>query len=408
MNKRGNIPVFIAIITATLMSLTLMLVYAAREECRLSAIDGILNLAGDSVLSEYDRYVYEEYGIFLLGGSDKELNRRLNRYVDYSFDHVNPSLTTARFSTVNTDVVKLQIIEHMKSPAGKLLREKSGSSTFAGDATNNGNSDSYGRPLRTLRHGPTIVSLPSSLIPDSNFMAKIRQAGESMKNPRQAFKAGTDNYLINRYVLSSFNSAKEATDENHFFSNEVEYILFGKLSDEGNSKQTTMALKALRTPLNLAHIYASPEKMAAITAAAEIITPGVLGTVTTAGIASVWALCEADNDVKLLRAGYKVPFAKTDASWAIDLDSVMEGLGRDYILPNVITGYDYEDYLMILLFIEDDDIKTARIMDLIQINVRKNHNGSFLIGECTTGISVKAVLKGKTLSYDKTYFKQNK
>ena len=109
--------------------------------------------------------------------------------------------------------------------------------------------------------------------------------------------------------------------------------------------------------------------------------------------------------MKLLHKGYKVPIVKTPASWAIDLDSILEGYsGEDgCIRPQVNLGRTYDDYLRILLYAKDDTIKTARILDLIQINMRKNHDEAFLIQECATGVSVSADVNGKKLSRDRIY-----
>ena len=66
-------------------------------------------------------------------------------------------------------------------------------------------------------------------------------------------------------------------------------------------------------------------------------------------------------------------------------------------------GYDYGQYLQILLFFQDENIKIARIMDLIQINMRKSYDKDFLINEYATGISVRVKVNGKMYSYEKQY-----
>ena len=176
-------------------------------------------------------------------------------------------------------------------------------------------------------------------------------------------------------------------------------------SKENRKRRTDLALEAIRTGLNLTHIYSDPEKIRAIAAAAEVITPGPMGVLTQVAIAAAWAAAEAINDVKLLHKGLKVPIVKTAASWAIDLDSILEGYsGEDgCIRPQVNTGRTYGDYLRILLYVKDDNILTARILDLIQINMRKNYDGKFLVQECATGVSVDADICGRRLSYDRIY-----
>ncbi len=55
--------VFLAVILATLISLSLMLVHAARQEAIISVADGVMQLAADSIMSEYNRDIQKEYGI---------------------------------------------------------------------------------------------------------------------------------------------------------------------------------------------------------------------------------------------------------------------------------------------------------------------------------------------------------
>ncbi len=56
-----------------------------------------------------------------------------------------------------------------------------------------------------------------------------------------------------------------------------------------------------------------------------------------------------------------------------------------------------------MLFLMDDELKTARILDLIQINMRKNHYGDFLIQEYVTGIHIEAEVNGRDFGYEKKY-----
>ncbi|MCF0144664.1 MAG: hypothetical protein HUJ79_06185 [Firmicutes bacterium] len=387
-NKQGNSVVFLTIILATLISITLTLVFASRQQAQISIADGALNLAGTSILSEYDYYVQKDYGIFLLRGTDKEFSGYLKDYSGYP-----GTVTAGRYSTANIEPVRKQILEYMKlTGAADSLGKSSSSETAATEE-------------HTLRHGPTITSLPSRSLPDKSIVTSAQQLADNIKNPEAIFRGGTNKYLLDSYILSKFNNSTCVSRSDHFFSREVEYIICGELSDAANKRKTDLALEAFRTGLNLTHIYSDPEKVAAITAAAEVITPGVLGTVTQAGIAAVWAAAEAVNDVKLLHNGKRVPIVKDKTSWALELESLLNGYDAQEgcISPAIDKGRTYNDYLRILLFIKDDNIKTARILDLIQINMRKNHDSEFLIQECATGISIDAYVNEKKLSYDKVY-----
>ena len=83
-SKRGSSAVFLSVILAALMTITLALIYGVREETIRSRTDSIVNLAGDSILSEFDSYVQEEYGLFLIRGNDQELSGKLRKYILYT------------------------------------------------------------------------------------------------------------------------------------------------------------------------------------------------------------------------------------------------------------------------------------------------------------------------------------
>ena len=397
-NKKGSSAVFLTVILATLMTLTLALIYGVKAQAVRSSMDAIISLAGDSVLSEYDRKLQEEYGLFLVKGDDEELTEKLHRYVSYSVDDMenveiqSVKVSSSRYSVIGISMIREQIIEHMRIlKAEGLLKdnEKNPGGTIGIN--------------RSLNHGPTIVSLPSANIPSKELTAVAESIADKLSEVDKAFEVGTESYLINSYITEHFNSRGYMKSEDHFFCNEVEYILGGELSDRKNEKRVEMALKAMRFPINLAYLYSDAEKQATLAAAAQLMTPGAAAAATQAALASTWAYAEADNDVKLLWEGHSVPMVKDDSSWAIDLDSAIEGVFGGGIAPQEEKGYDYNEYLKILLFFQDENIKLARILDLIQINMRANYDGGFLISEYSSGVTVEVKANGRTYRHEKKY-----
>lgn len=402
-SKCGSSSVFLSVVLASLLTIALVLVYGAKEMSEKAITNGLVSLAGDSVISEYDRRLQEEYGLFLLKGTDEELSHKLYRYLSYSIDDkkkVNQNsvnVTSARYCAVNTAVIREQIIDHMKiKEAQEMLSE-------INEKDNEEKLSSSSMPERTLRHGPTIAALPSSLVPKRSLSALAESLANKAMEADKAFKAGTESFLINRYVCSHFNSSVKEVNSNHFFKNEVEYLLGGELSDKKNEKRVEMALTAMRFPINMTYLYADAEKQAALASAAQIMTPGAAAVATQAALASTWAYAEADNDVELLKMGYKVPMVKDEATWAIELDTAIEGVFGGTVVPDKEKGYTYGEYLQILLFFQDENIKLARILDLIQINMRSMHDDEFLISDYAAGISVRVKINGKMYSYEKEY-----
>ena len=161
-NKKGASAVFLMMIIATLMSITVALIYGVKEYAIKSSADAIINLAGDSVMSEYDRTLQEEYGLFLIKGKNDELSQKLERYVRYSFSDMenvylqDVEVSAARFSIVDTSEISKQILAYMKvKEAAGLLKSKD-------DVDDHKDHEGINR---TLRHGPTISSLPSASVP---------------------------------------------------------------------------------------------------------------------------------------------------------------------------------------------------------------------------------------------------
>lgn len=400
MNKKGSTAVFICTILPALIAITLALIFSSREMSAVSRSDSIVNLAGQSLLSEYDTYVQEEYGLFLVNISDSTLTRKLNSYISFSTDSMDDmdlnscSASSAGYALVDPGMIENQIIEFMKSPvaiAGKIIDSREENTMMN----------------HTLNHGPTRVSLPSRELPDTGFLDRVSSFGSSLTGIDSIIQEGSGEYLTGSYILMTFNSETSMRDSNHFFRNEVEYILSGKYSDRENLESAGRAVKALRTGPNLAHIYSDSAKLAAVTAAAEAVTPGPLGSLTALGIATAWATAESANDFKLLKSGHRVPAVKDSLSWATDLDGVISGVLQaeetGAIMPEKESGLSYDEYMRILLTIKDDNLVAARILDLVQINMRKNHDSDFLIGDCSTGIAVKARINDRDFSYDKKY-----
>ncbi len=406
-SRRGSSAVFLSVIMSALVAVCFAFIYSTLEYTAASRADALMDLSGDSLLAEYDRDVYEGYHLFLLRSDDRELSRKLRGYLGYTFNQEpSVSLTDVRasgaaFTLADPAPIRQQIQDFMQSGGALLMRQAAGSEDGA----------SSGAPVisdtdagRALRHGPTIASLPSRQLPEQDFLTRIQAAGERLSDLDSAFTDGTQRYLLASYVLGMFNSTTRTADGDHFFYREVEYILSGKLTDRENRKKTASEIRALRLAPNIAFLYSDPEKSEALAAAAQILVPGAGAVAAQAALASAWAYAESVNDANLLMKGYRVPLTKDEESWAISLENIdSRDTGSRVVHPRRDKGLTYEQYLRILLFLQDEDMTCARILDLIQINMRKNVDGRFLIGECCSGVAAQAEVNGRSHRCEKLY-----
>jgi hypothetical protein len=126
--------------------------------------------------------------------------------------------------------------------------------------------------------------------------------------------------------------------------------LCGRLGDQSNHNIVKASLIAVRTGINLTHIYSDAAKREIIIATANVLTPGPASVATQIVLTGTWAAAEALNDVKRLEKGERVPLIKTAEDWVISLENALE----EQVLENGLsqkaeTGLTYENYLLLFL-----------------------------------------------------------
>ena len=397
-NKKGTVSVFLVYIISAMVILAALFVYAAKIKTYTGICDGVLNLAQRSVLSEYDLTLYERYGLLAFETNGMEAAFKIDSYIDSSFPKDTPvkktDITFGDYSMGNVNTLKKQIIEYMELYAVKnLIPEES----------NNQERESF--EDRTLRNKGITETLPSNAFMESGdgFIEKIRQLKDQIKNADEILKNTSDTYLLDKYILSHFKCATGGPlKEKSFFEHETEYILMGNFSNKKNREQVETAVKVIRTAMNTAYLYTDEKRYAQTLAAAELMTPAS-APATQAVIIATWATAEAENDMKLLLKGQPVPFTKTDASWATSLDNVLNNITDGCIDPGISKGMFYDDYMMVLLHFQDEDIKIARIADLIQINMKAVQDRDFLMSTAYGGMITSAQIYGKDYVYETCY-----
>lgn len=400
-SKRGSASVFLVFILAAMIGLTSAFIYAAKRASAISYGDGLLNLAGRSVLSEFALELKDRYGLFAFEKTGKEVEAEIKEDTDYAlYKKKGLAATEIRVdfseqSLREPEKLKAQILEYMKFViAQDLLSPKK-----------NGEGGQGGKE-RTLRNRKIIDSLPSAPLKNSSpgIVQRITEIKDQIGSIDQIFDQTKDTYLLDRYILLKFkNEQDKQLDYDTFFINEVEYILEGDFSNEENRREVRKSLVVLRSSFNAVHLYTDAEKRALTLAAAEAITPGPQAVLTQAILIGTWAWAEAENDMKLLDRGKPVVLFKDKDTWATDLESILENREEDCIDTGSKRGLYYRDYLMILLHFESEQLKLARVMDLIQINMKGTFQKDFLLKNYNCGFRLKAEIGGRKCVYDTMY-----
>jgi len=434
MNKNGSIMVFLTSILITMIMVSMVFVHAARSVCGASYSDAVFELAGRSVLAEFDRRLKDEYGLFAYYGFEDRVESSFWFYASGSFkkkypgesgvrigmmtdlfrlklQHVNAKL--AAYSLMDVDVLEDQIDGYMNY----LFAEKG--LQFIIEMGSKGSKeapDSKGEE-RELKNQAEINSLPSSGNVSNGI--DISAITAAIMSSDEFINKFTRNFKVNEYIMSHFKySVGGGKEKETMFRNEVEYILYGKMKDKDNQSRFRTDFFIIRSALNVFHIVNSQEKSEAVKALAALFSPAPWVWVAIIG---AWGAAEAENDARRLLAGEKVPLFKDDSEWALGLDMAInvmciyddegeitnvEATSKSingYISPRSDAGLSYADYLRLFLFFEKRETKLLRTMDLIQLNLRGTYYKDFLVKNHYTGFSLTAVVSGRTFEYAQKY-----
>lgn len=235
----------------------------------------------------------------------------------------------------------------------------------------------------------------------------------SAKEGLKGVRSLVDRVMIGEYALDFFEKFEKEIPEDSFY--ELEYILQGKVGDKENLAGVAALLVTVRQGLNLTHILSDSAKRqeARALATAMVGATGFLPLVSLVSffVMAVWALGEALVDVRNLLNGGEVPLLKTREEWNLGLEGLLE-LGRNQCLGSqeldsngLINsgrsekdgkgkGTNYRGYLRMLILAQYAPEMVYRMMDAIQINIRKKQPG-FAINQCACMVDMEVKVSGK-------------
>ncbi|MDR2296447.1 MAG: hypothetical protein LBD95_06565, partial [Clostridiales Family XIII bacterium] len=215
--KRGSSAVFLVMILSALLLLAGTLIQAAGLAAGKSYGDLVFRMAGRSLLSEYDRKLYADYGLFAMRSDEEQAARKLAYYSNASLKDGGRAgavwllpckiqdlrVYLNDFSLIDADTFEKQILDDIKFIMVNNLADKlraDASSAAAGGA---------GTESRTIQNQAVLNSLPSKglggggpSIP-SMLAAGLPSAGELLNG-------GTDAFLVSEYIMARFAHAYAA------------------------------------------------------------------------------------------------------------------------------------------------------------------------------------------------------
>ena len=396
-NKRGMVSVFVMIFSVSIISLATLFIGGTRAKAINSSVESLGHLWAKSILGEYTDKLYERYGIFAYKAkSPAEVDDKLNQLSEITFkgkryidcEGCNSSLY--RYSLAELDNFQKQVNKAAVADKQKKFKDIE--------------LDVYTPSDRTISNDAIVAGLPSkgrrSSFSLSNFINKIKEVDDI----KDVLKGGKDELLQMKYMKNHFQSAvSQSEDDDSFFKYELEYILAGKASDEGNLKSTKNRIIAIREAMNIAYINQNPQMRDLALTIAELISSPAAAPATQQALIAAWAYAESVNDYRLLVHGKKVPLMKDDDSWAVNLKSRITNPNPEYIDKDNEKGNTYNEYLQAMIFLTNKDNRLLRMMDLIEINMKYCYYGNFSISSHYTGIDYSMDVNGRTHVFSAEY-----
>lgn len=230
------------------------------------------------------------------------------------------------------------------------------------------------------------ASILSSNLPSTKNISKENLSGDIMDKAKIIMYAGMK--------FGNYRSIKKKSD----LSYELEYIIAGKDNDRSNLTETVEQMVGVRNIVTLAYLITDKAKMTELSAIATSATTAIglpfLEPVIKGILTEAWALAEAVNDIKIIMAGKRIALIKNNKNW---------NTGLKNLLSTKIKGSDkkssinYQQFCYLLMMKESMNTMAFRMLDLIQINIRKNYNQSFDVNHCFTGFHVEALYETEPL-----------
>lgn len=220
------------------------------------------------------------------------------------------------------------------------------------------------------------------------------------------FEYVTDDLLLATYAnLNLDNYINDKVDGKLKY--EQEYVVFGSTSDAANIKEASWAIFGIRLAANLLFILSDDMIKGALS---SIISSAILGTpLGIAIIALLGVVLAVENaivETAALLKGKNVVFIPTALSQCVTI-SEMFNFSKRVVQEKALkyqggsgVALGYGGYLYVFMLMTGRDRLVKRILDIIDINMKKIYNEKFDILQCYVGFSCKVRVKLRSRFYN--------
>lgn len=461
-NINGTVTLFLCLIFTIMLSFIMIVLESSRIHLIKAYTEGISHIALESAAGYFSLPLFKNYGIFAVNAPDSSLTSLLEKYIN---DNISPSANLTgswyNFSKINSYICKPDKIYHITDENGKIFSDqiirymnyKTVSdaadiilqSSFIDIFSKNyvdissinieENTVDTSFPLSELSKdtvNETMLTEDEAISKRNSIFNRIKKLltkgtldiyidKTSDISARQTdisslpssickykkychFLSDADKLMYLTYLSDTFGCYTDKKSDISELKYQLEYVLNRDSCDENNLLKSIFKIQSLRTKLNLAYLYTDSEKRETAktlaVAAVGVIPVPFLTEFTQLAILSAWASAEAVVDVRDLLKGNKIPLFKSKQSWSLSLDDILT-FDFNTKSKNQNTGFSYKQYLMLFLYTDFNSETIYKTMDLIQMDLKKNHSSEFQMTECITGMKYNFSFEYPSVFYHK-------
>ncbi len=386
-SKKGSLTVFFSLFMLVFVSFALVLVEGTRVYYARAQAVQAMEMAEFSVLSEYQKELYDHYGLFFLDldyeqGSEQIgiLEKRAQKYLTQNAEDVSTKDVRAENFSRATDSEGsrffYQAVEYIKVKSGyrvfeELIGSEAGESVDLGEmlaekenTANSSKEESLPISLPNISF-PSVEHLTESVFGNTQDLSRkeinpkerLLQRDLSKGTGKSFDPSVTETQLFHEYILKYFTyyGNKDAKDWTDSLEYQVEYIVSGRESDRKNLENIMWRIFLLRAGTN----YLFCHQDAASLGQAQLQAMSLVGftgnVVLIEAVTEIFLIAQAIDigidETRNLFAGQRVPVYR---------NGIFEGV-----------EFGYREYLYFFLNTTNQAEKTYRCMDIAEMEIRK-------------------------------------
>lgn len=424
--QKGEITAFLSLVFVLLVSFILAMTQSASIQMTKNQKRLDVDRALFSVFGEYQRELWEAYGVFAVdstyGSGQYEESRLLNRLSYYGAMGIRQEVSGIQLLTDQEgQAFREQVLAYMEERTGiSLMRDLTGlaeqweEQEIQGEELSDELDEVLSRNEELLpeeadgllwarKNGLMSLVLPKefnlsekSVVKSEQVSVRGRQSGRGVFPVRSDIGQIEEKLLFEQYVVEKFGCATESKGDGRTLDYELEYLLCGKKTDAENLGEVINRLLCFRFAANYLYLMSDAEKQSeaetfALALALLLLQPEAVEVLKQIMLV-LWSFGESVMDLRGLLSGKRTALVKTADTWQLQISSLFQlGTEADQSeSEDARDGLTYAQYLQILLFLEPDGQLTMRTLDRVEQNLRQIEGlQTFRADACMTKIRLQ-------------------